>query len=167
MFIPSIYSGSSFRVNPAADNSCEKHKKLHKKYKKAMWKAKVFTKKRQALEHKANAAHADYLACKEAGGDAEINKLTGKAAHTQGTGLSKSSVGLKAPAEADAAVQADAAAAAAEAEGGGNAPAIAFSVLGLLVVGGGVYFLLNRGKKHKKHKKHGKHDVHAVPAVHK
>ena len=167
MFIPSIYSGSAFRVNPAANASCDKHKKLYKKYKKAMWKAKIFTKKRQTLEHKANAAHADYRACKTAGGDAELNKITMKAASKQGTGISKQPAAIS-PTESDAAaIEAEAAAVAAEAEGGGNLPVIAFSILGLLVVGGGILFLRRSGKKIKKQGKHGKHGIAVVPPLHR
>lgn len=149
MFIPSEYSGtSSFAIN---NDSCEKYKKYRKKYLKKMWATPIFTKERQAYEHKANAAHANYLSCKEAGGAKSLSKMTKKITGKKST--AKTSENILVPAEADAAA-ADAAAAAAEEAGGGNLPVVAFGLVALLIVGGGAFFLF-KGKKKKKKKKLG------------
>lgn len=155
MFTPSPYSASPFRTsgialdNKAAPVSCEAHKALSKKYKKAMWKKNLLSKERQALEHKANAAHADYLACKEVGSSTELKKITTKATRTRSKSPKKITPSVPVV-EAEAA----AATAAAEAEtaGGGNVPVVAFGLVALLVVGGGAYFLF-AGNKPKKKKK--------------
>ena len=158
-FIPSRYSNS---FSPAAtrnpvDASCTKHRDLQKAYTDAMWKEPIFSKKRQALESKANAEAREYTACKAAGGKSAEHKLTKGVRDSVTPVVSPpSSVpgALPAPADVAAGAEAEAAAAAAAAEAsvGGGLPVIGLGIVGVLVLAGGAYFIFG-GKRHKKKKK--------------